>query len=104
MFSGANLTSPRTEILFTPFAAGLTNSSAQGGSGADAYKTSMSDLRDPMIIVGEWKLLVGYVDQCWWQGPQYPNGSSHWDTYATAINCTDARTGKKACLFNIIGR
>ena len=31
-----------------------------------------SDMLDPMIIVGEWKLLLGKVDQCWWQGPHYP--------------------------------
>jgi hypothetical protein len=54
------------------------------------------DLRDPMLIQGRWKLLLGLVDQCWWQGPQYPNGSSTWDTHATEINCT---TG---CLFDII--
>ena len=34
--------------------------------------------------------------ECWWQGPQYPNGSSTWDTHATEINCTSG------CLFDII--
>ena len=53
-----------------------------------------------MLIQGEYKLLLGKVDQCWWQGPQYPNGSSTWDTHATWINCTTAT--KKACLFNVI--
>ena len=88
-----------------------------------------SDMLDPMIIVGEWKLLLGKVDQCWWQGPHYPvraatfsavesigsnrrpisllrepcrrqNGSVTWDTHATWINCTTPT--KKACLFNVI--
>lgn len=94
LFSGENLTSPRTEILFTPLR-GLANT-----SGSDPYDKTPSDMRDPMIIVGEWKLILGVVDQCWWQGPQYPNGSSTWDTHATWINCTTPT--KKACLFNII--
>ena len=63
-------------------------------------RAGLGDLLDPMLISGEYKLLMGKVDQCWWQGPQYPNGSSTWDTYDTWINCTTAT--KKACLFNII--
>lgn len=46
--------------------------------------------------------MLGQVDQCWWQGPHYPNGSSTWNTHATYINCTDPATHKKACLFNVI--
>ena len=51
-----------------------------------------------MIIIGPYKLMLGVVDQCWWQGPDYPNGTSTWDTHGSWINCTTAT--KKACLFN----
>ena len=108
MLSGANLTSPRTEIIGSPLQ-GLqppvgdtlegdrSRSSAVPWCGGSRRRaTHTNDLMDPMIIVGEYKLLLGVVDQCWWQGPQYPNGTSRWDTHATWINCT---TG---CLFNII--
>ena len=97
MLSGTNLTSPRTEILFTPLK-GLRPT-----HGNDPYNLDIpSDMRDPMMIVGKWKLLLGQVDQCWWQGPRYPNGSNTWDVYATMVNCTDNSTGKVACLFDVI--
>ena len=104
MISGRNLTSPRTEILFTPWP--LARGKAKG-NGPDPDRNPNPpgsvvphDMRDPMIIIGEWKLLVGKVDQCWWQGPRYPNGSSTWDTLATWVDCTTPT--KRACLFNII--
>jgi hypothetical protein len=65
MLSGRNLTSPRHEILFTP----LHGNHSTGG--ADPYdKRVPFDMQDPMIIVGEWKLLLGVVSHCWWQGPE----------------------------------
>ena len=60
-------------------------------------KSASNDHAD-RIIIGPYKLLLGVVDQCWWQGPDYPNGTSTWDTHGSWINCTTAT--KKACLFN----
>ena len=116
MLSGANLTSPRREILFTPLH-GLQPppkcDTAMGQECAepfpcdpravtaprcDALNSHGNDLLDPMIIIGPYKLMLGVVDQCWWQGPDYPNGTSTWDTHGSWINCTTAT--KKACLFN----
>ena len=95
LLSGRNLTSPRTEIAFTPLR-GLQPLPPPTRN--HVSRAGLGDLLDPMLIQGEYKLLMGKVDQCWWQGPQYPNGSSTWDTYATWINCTTPT--KKACLFN----
>ena len=64
----------------------------------DALNSHGNDMLDPMIIIGPYKLMLGVVDQCWWQGPDYPNGTSTWDTHGSWINCTTAT--KKACLFN----
>ena len=118
MISGQNLTSPRTEILFTPLKGLQPNGALSApikalfdlASGLNAFNSDLaactesrseaaatvaaadpsdpnvpqekgqgptepgvpSDMLDPMIIVGEWKLLLGKVDQCWWQGPHYP--------------------------------
>ena len=73
---------------------------AVNGPRCDALNSHGNDLLDPMMISGRYKLMLGVVDQCWWQGPQYPNGSVTWDTHATWVNCTTA--SKKACLFDII--
>ena len=123
LFSGANLTSPRYEILFTPLK-GLQppptpemldnfdrpaadprtvpkcDPWAVAGSRCDALNSHGNDLLDPMIIIGRYKLLMGVVDQCQWMGPEYPNGSVTWDTHASWVNCTT--TTKKACLFDVI--
>lgn len=126
MLSGRNLTSPRKEILFTPLkglqppptpdmldnfdrpaAHWLEGSSpapcdpwAVNASRCDALNSHGNDLLDPMLISGRYKLMLGVVDQCLWQGPQYPNGSVTWDTHASWVNCTTAT--KRACLFDII--
>ena len=47
MLSGRNLTSPRTEILFTP----LKGLRPTGGNDPYNHKIA-SDMRDPMIIIG----------------------------------------------------
>eukprot|EP01043_Picozoa_sp_COSAG02_P050399 COSAG02_NODE_5176_length_4570_cov_1.927086_3_plen_131_part_00 len=73
---------------------------AVDGPRCDALNSHGNDLLDPMMISGRYKLMLGVVDQCWWQGPQYPNGSVTWDTHASWVNCTTAT--KKACLFDII--
>ena len=123
LFSGANLTSPRYEILFTPLK-GLQppptpemldnfdrpaadprtvpkcDPWAVAGPRCDALNSHGNDLLDPMIIIGRYKLLMGVVDQCQWMGPEYPNGSVTWDTHASWVNCTT--TTKKACLFDVI--
>jgi arylsulfatase B len=91
MLSGRNLTSPRIEILFSPLKGlrpphEIPEPDTHMVSNIPKNPNIPADLRDPMIIIGEWKLLLGQVDQCWWQGPRYPNGSSTWNTHATYMN------------------
>ena len=35
-----------------------------------------------------YKIMLGVVDQCWWMGPRYPNGSVTWDTHASWVRRT----------------
>eukprot|EP00051_Salpingoeca_urceolata_P024182 m.422334 g.422334 ORF g.422334 m.422334 type:complete len:561 (+) comp20199_c0_seq3:3-1685(+) len=83
MLSGKNLTSPRQEFVLTP----LTGGNSSHGN-------------DAGYISGRYKIIVGNISQSSWEGPQYPNGSSHWDTWATIEQCTTK--DKPACLFDIL--
>lgn len=73
LLSGANTTSPRTEIVSGDPMGNVTS----------------------LIQVDGWKLMIGSNTQDFWQGPSYPNKTSTWPT--PVLDCGD--TG---CLFNII--
>ena len=72
MLSGQNLTSPRTEIPLTPLNQPPARPvpSAPASSVIKPYKDPRakplggSDLLDPAIIIGRYKLLLGLVEQC----------------------------------------
>ena len=94
--SGANTSSPRTEVLLSTlnntFHPNIMN---QGGAG---------------LIVGDWKLLRTHNNQtaitggCSWTGPVYPNTSTpHWPRLPLAANCGSNAVlpGEKGWLFHI---
>jgi len=76
LLSGETKTSPRTEIEL-------------GDSGGG--HTIITGL-----IQGEWKILVGPIDQDGWQGPTFPNKTTNWDSGKSIAHCG------KGCLFNIV--
>lgn len=84
--SGANATSPRTEVWFTPL-------SGDRGNGTNTKSA------DAAIIVGQHKLIVGNISQASWCGPTYPNHTT-WDTWKTIEKCTSET--KVGCLFDIM--
>ena len=96
-FSGANASSPRTEVLLSTLNnTRHPNIMNQGGAG---------------LIVGGWKLLRTHNNQtsitggCDWTGPVYPNVSTpHWPRSPLAANCgADAiLPGEKGWLFHIM--
>lgn len=67
LISGQNSTSPRTDIPIS-------------------YNT---------LIVGDYKILLGDLEQAGWTGPVYPNTTTH-----SGINSTE-HCGDKGCLYNI---
>ena len=84
--TGANSTSPRTEVWLTPLRGDRSNGTNPRSG-------------DAAIILGEHKLIVGNISQASWTGPSYPNNSVDWDTWASVEHCTtDSKVG---CLFNI---
>jgi len=48
------------------------------------------------LIQGEWKLLIGPIDQNGWTGPVYPNITTNWNSGLSIERC-----GAQGCLFNI---
>ena len=84
MISGANGTSPRTEIALSYIT----------GPSVDA------PLQDGAFISGQYKLIVGKQSGVgFWWGPDYPNSSVKLN--ATAPGCPDASSGS-GCLYQII--
>jgi arylsulfatase I/J len=76
LLSGETKTSPRTEIELGDSTGGHTTITG--------------------LIQGEWKILVGPIDQDGWQGPTFPNKTTNWDSGKSIDHCG------KGCLFNII--
>ena len=68
LISGENSTSPRTEIF----------------ASVDA------------LISGDYKILMGQMEQAGWTGPQYPNQTNPHGGINATLNC-----GETGCLFNI---
>jgi arylsulfatase B len=83
MLSGANTTSPRTEI---PIGSDASECNYPLGNG-----TTVQGL----IRADGYKLLIGEIGQNIWTGPLYPNKSTSW--VDTPYKC-----GNPGCLFNII--
>jgi len=75
LLSGQNKTSPRNEIPI----------------GRTGVPTTIGAL-----IQGEWKILVGPVDQNGWTGPIFPNITTNWISGNSIAHC-----GLIGCLFNI---
>jgi len=48
------------------------------------------------LVQGEWKLLIGPIDQNGWTGPFYPNVTTNW-----ASSLAIERCGEEGCLFNV---
>jgi arylsulfatase B len=90
--SGANSTSPRTEIPV----------------GSDATEANLLQLGNMTVVQGlvradGWKLLIGETGQNIWTGPYYPNASTKWDD--VPYHCgvpSSPPVGKGGCLFNVL--
>jgi len=39
-------------------------------------------------VQGDWKLLIGSLEQSGWVGPQYPNGTTNWLADDSVYHCT----------------
>jgi len=88
LLSGANLTSPRTEI-------------PAGSDGVEANLKNGTQVQ-ALIRADGYKLIIGELDQNIWTGPKYPNQTTKWDD--TNYHCGVPSTpplGKGGCLFNI---
>ena len=82
MLSGANTTSPRTEIILgMPF---IDSGESKGSPYTGVQALIRSD---------GYKLIIGTTHQNIWTGPQYPNASTKW-----ADSGADCSAG---CLFNV---
>lgn len=80
MLSGANLTSPRSELF-------MNADTAKGGG---------------CLIQGDWKLLTGKISSASWAGPTYPNASSIDNTLDQyTADCGGAEGGRRGCLYNV---
>ena len=89
MISGANATSPRTEV-----AAGSDASECNFGNGTTVQALVRAD---------GWKLIIGALGQNIWTGPLYPNATTNWTD--TPYHCgipSSPPVGKGGCLFNIL--
>ncbi len=83
LLSGANATSPRTEVVL-----GMPTISSALSIG-DPYTGVQAVIRSD-----GWKLVVGVTHQNVWTSPQYPNASTKWDN-------TPADCGDTGCLYNV---
>ena len=93
LISGANATSPRTEVLLTPLS-------------GDRFNGTNLRSGDAALISGTFKLIVGNISQASWCAPKYPNNTDPWDTWTTVHACTlpassSEQEAKVGCLFNI---
>ena len=87
MISGANLTSPRTEIV--------------AGSDAVECNVGTGTQVQALIRADGYKLIIGMLDQNIWTGPYYPNASTWQDPPYHCGVPTTPPTGKGGCLFNV---
>ena len=97
MISGANLTSPRTEVPIGANASEVNMSKFYNGTVVQGIVTTAGPAG------GLWKLLVGEVPQNIWTGPQYPNQSTSWvDNPEHCGIPMDPVVGKGGCLFDLL--
>ena len=97
MISGANLTSPRTEV---PIGANASEVNLQGYFNGTVVQGIVSTAGP---AGGLWKLLVGEVPQNIWTGPQYPNQSTSWVDQPERCGIPMVPVvGKGGCLFNLL--
>ena len=86
LLSGANATSPRTELWL-------------GSGGAGDVDNSQDPILQGLIRSDGWKVLWGNVIENTWTGPFYPNKTTAWcDTCPLDCGTIDAPT----CLFNVL--
>jgi arylsulfatase B len=83
LLSGANATSPRSEVVL-----GMPTISSSNSKG-DPYTGVQAVVRSD-----GWKLVVGVTHQNVWTSPSYPNASTQWDD-------TPADCGDGGCLYNV---
>jgi arylsulfatase I/J len=97
MISGANLTSPRTEVPVGANASEVNLSSYYNGTVVQGLVTTAAPGG------GLWKMLIGEVQQNIWTGPQYPNASTSWvDNPERCGIPSDPVVGKGGCLFDLL--
>ena len=88
LISGANLTSPRTEIV-----AGSDSSECAFGNGTTVQALVRAD---------GWKLIIGALGQNIWSGPISPNGTKWQDIPYHCGIPSSPPVGKGGCLFNVL--
>lgn len=79
LLSGKNMTSPRTDVVL----------GQQGGRRQGEMMSGWG------LVSGDYKILVGHVNQAGWTGPQYPNSTNPAGGISAVENCNEG------CLFNI---
>ena len=92
LFTGANASSPRTEVP-------LGIAFAPGDDDPPAGPTVVQGL----VRADGFKLLLGQIDGGFWQGSTYPNSSSGWPAWTT-LDCGRLNMsggGEGGCLFNV---
>ena len=85
MLSGANTTSPRTEMALVVDFAEFKN---------------RHNLSNSVLISGKWKLLEGVQTQTYYQGPAFPNASS--PPYGVLTDTSLLHLCRPACLYDIL--
>jgi len=88
LISGANSTSPRTEVV-----AGSDASECNFGNGTTVQALVRTD---------GYKLIIGSLGQNIWSGPVSPNGTQWVDTPYHCGIPSDPVVGKGGCLFNVL--
>ena len=88
LISGANLTSPRTEV-----AVGSDSSECNFGNGTTVQALVRAD---------GWKLIIGALGQNIWSGPVSPNGTTWNDVPYHCGIPSSPPVGKGGCLFNVL--
>lgn len=86
MLSGANLTSPRTELVLGAVL-GADKTWVQGVTRADGWKLLITNATS------------GCIAPAWFQSANYPNASS---TRQPGLCCGDPHSKGKGCLFNVL--
>lgn len=105
LLSGANLTSPRTELAIGDnfgkvgaSSSALIGASVPGGSGATHVGGLLGYIVGGHSVARLYKLVTGTLTQNAWSGPEFPNAStSSWDSYENPASC--GTTPETGCLF-----